>query len=62
MVSNDSNLVVTQHFALVAPIPMVVDQVSTVQVLVFPKIFHSELEAMQHSPPELYALHSSLLI
>jgi hypothetical protein len=51
-----------QHIVLAAPIAFVVNRVSMSQAPVIPDTPHSEFDAPQHSPPELYTLHSSLLI
>jgi hypothetical protein len=32
------------------------------QVIDFSEVSHADFEAPQHSPPELYTLHSSFLI
>ena len=51
-----------EHTALDVPIAAVVDHLSAPEVMVFAEITPSGFEAPQHSPPELYTLHSSLLI
>jgi hypothetical protein len=63
MVSSQSpSLLPTQHSVLNVPIAAVVDHRSAPEVIVFPAASLSRFEAPQHSPPELYTLHSALLI
>jgi hypothetical protein len=62
VVPNASMGIPIQHIALAAPIALVVDRVSMSQAPVIPDTLHFEYDAPQHSPPELYTLHSSLLI
>jgi hypothetical protein len=52
----------SQHAVLAAPVAFVVDQVSLFQLHVVPETVHFALAPPQHSPPKLFALHSSLLI
>jgi hypothetical protein len=63
MVSSQSPSVlpVTQ-VTLHAPVMVVADTLPSPFVLPLSEASHSDLEAPQHSPPELYTLHSSLLI
>jgi hypothetical protein len=44
------------------PVVDVADRVPTPQVLELAEAPRAEFAAPQHSPPELYTLHSSLLI
>ena len=52
----------SQQPVLAAPVAFVVDRISLFQLPVVPETFHPEFNPQQHSPPELYTLHSSLLI
>jgi hypothetical protein len=40
----------------------VADILATPQAIPYPESSHSDFDAPQHSPPELYTLHSSFLI
>jgi hypothetical protein len=60
--ANASNVLPAQHLTLSIPVTVVVDHFSTLDVPIFTQISRLGLEAPQHSPPELYTLHSSLLI
>lgn len=63
MVSGDaSNVLPAQHSTLSVPVAAVVDHLSTPEVPIFAPVSRVRSEAPQHSPPELYTLHSSLLI
>lgn len=63
MVSSPSPSVLpVEHAALNIPVAAVVDNLSAPEVVVIAEFSPSRFEAPQHSPPELYTLHSSLLI
>jgi hypothetical protein len=51
-----------EHTSLSVPVAAVVDNLSTPEVVVIAEFSPSRFEVPQHSPPELYTLHSSLLI
>jgi hypothetical protein len=51
-----------QQTALSLPAADVLVRLSAPEVIVIAKFSPSRFEAPQHSPPELYTLHSSLLI
>ena len=50
------------HVTLHAPVMVVTDLLASPQVTAYPEVSRLDLETPQHSPPELYTLHSSLLI
>ncbi len=50
------------HVTLHAPVMVVTDILASPQVMRFPEASRFDFEAPTHSPPELYTLHSSLLI
>jgi hypothetical protein len=50
------------HVALHAPVMVVTNVPASPQATPYPEVFRLDFEAPQHSPPELYTLHSSLLI
>jgi hypothetical protein len=63
MVSSQSPSVLpAEHTALNVPVAAVVDNLSAPEVVVIARLSPSRFDAPQHSPPELYTLHSSLLI
>jgi hypothetical protein len=63
MVSSSSPSVLpVEHAALNVPVAAVVDNLSAPEVVLIAEFSPSRFEAPQHSPPELYTLHSSLLI
>lgn len=63
MVSSHSPSVLpAEHSVLKIPVAAVVDHLSTPEVVAFADASLARFEALQHSPPELYALHSALLI
>ena len=45
-----------------APVMVVTDVLALPQTTPYPEVSRLDFEAPQHSPPELYTLHSSLLI
>jgi hypothetical protein len=63
MVSSQSPSVLpVAHVTLYAPVMVVTDILVSPQVAPYPAVSRLDFEAPQHSPPELYALYSSLLI
>jgi hypothetical protein len=50
------------HVTLHAPVMVVTNILVSPQAVPYPEVSRLDFEAPQHSPPELYALHSSLLI
>ncbi len=63
MVSSESPSVLpVAHVTLHAPLMVVSDIIPSPQVIPYPEASRLEFEAPQHSPPELYTLHASLLI
>jgi hypothetical protein len=63
MVSSQSPSVLpVAHVTLHAPVLVVTDLLASPQVTPYPEVSRLDLETPQHSPPELYTLHSSLLI
>ncbi len=62
MVSSQSPSVLpVAHVTLHVP-AMVVTEATSPQAMLYPETFRLDFEAPQHSPPELYTLHSSFLI
>src|SRR5258707_14844898 len=63
MVSSQSPSVLpVAHVTLHAPVMVATEILVSPQAITFPEASHMDFEARPHSPPELYALHSSLLI
>ena len=63
MVSSQSPSVLPiARVTLDAPVMVVADTLPSLLVLPLAEAAHPDLDAPQHSPPELYALHSSFLI
>jgi hypothetical protein len=63
MVSSQSPSVVpVAHVTLHAPVMVVTDVLASPQATPYAEVSRLDFEAPQHSPPELYTLHSSLLI
>jgi hypothetical protein len=63
MVSSQSPSVLpVAHVTLHAPMMVVTDVLASVQAAPYAEVSRLDFEAPQHSPPELYTLHSSLLI
>lgn len=50
------------HVTLHAPVMVVTDGITWSEATPYPEVSRLDFEAPQHSPPELYALNSSLLI
>jgi hypothetical protein len=63
MVSAQSpNVLPVSHVTFHAPVMLVSDILVSPQVMTYPEASRFDFEARPHSPPELYTLHSSLLI
>jgi hypothetical protein len=63
MVSAQSpNVLPVSHVTFYAPVMVVSDILASPQAMTYPEASRLDFEAPQHSPPELYTLHSSLLI
>jgi len=63
MVSSQSPSVLpAAHVTLHTPAMFVADILPLPQVIDFSEVSRADFEAPQHSPPELYTLHSSFLI
>src|SRR5229473_6023031 len=63
MVSSQSpNVLPVAHVTLYAPVLVVTDILASPRAMPYPEASRLEFEAPQHSPPELYTLHASLLI
>jgi hypothetical protein len=63
MVSSQSPSVLpVAHVTLHAPVMVVTDVLTSPQFTTYPQVSRLDFEVPQHSPPELYTLHSSLLI
>jgi hypothetical protein len=63
MVSSQSPSVLpVAHVTLHAPVMVVTDILASPQAMPYPEASRLDFEAPQHSPPELYTLHASLLI
>jgi hypothetical protein len=63
MVSAQSpNVLPVSHVTFHAPVMVVSDILALPQAMPYPEASRLDFEAPQHSPPELYTLHASLLI
>jgi hypothetical protein len=63
MVSSQSPSVLpVAQVTLHAPVMAVIDVLASSQATPYAEVSRLDFEAPQHSPPELYTLHSSLLI
>jgi hypothetical protein len=63
MVSPQSpNVLPVAHVTLHAPVMVVTDTLASPEAPPYTEVSRLDFEAPQHSPPELYTLHSSLLI
>lgn len=63
MVSSQAPSVVpSAHVTLVPPTMTVADLLPAPRLVVYSDVSHADFAAPQHSPPELYTLHSSFLI
>ncbi len=63
MVSSQSPSVLPiSHVTLQAPVMVVTDVLASPQATPYPEVSRLDFDAPQHAPPELYTLHSSLLI
>jgi hypothetical protein len=50
------------HVTLHAPVMVATDILESPQAMTYPEVSRLDFDAPTHSPPELYTLHSSLLI
>ena len=63
MVSSQSPSVLpAAHVTLHAPVMVATDTLESLQAMTYPELSRLDFHAPTHSPPELYTLHSSLLI
>jgi hypothetical protein len=63
MVSAQSpNVLPVPHVTLHAPVVVVSDILASPKAMTYPEASRFDFEAPQHSPPDLYTLHASLLI
>src|SRR5580692_8226369 len=63
MVSAQSpNVLPVAHVTLHAPVMVATDILASPRAMTYPEASRLDFEARPHSPPELYTLHSSLLI
>ena len=63
MVSSQSPSVLpVAHVTLHVPVMVATDILESPQVMPYPGVSRLDFDAPTHSPPELYTLHSSLLI
>ncbi len=63
MVSAQSpNVLPVSHVTLHAPVIVTADILASPQAMTYSEVSRLDFEAPGHSPPELYTLHSSLLI
>jgi hypothetical protein len=60
--SQSPSVLPVAHVMLHAPVMVVTDVLALPQTTPYPEVSRLNFEAPQHSPPELYTLHSSLLI
>src|ERR1700730_7446888 len=56
------NVLPVAHVTLHAPVMVVTDLLASPRAMMYPEASRLDFEARPHSPPELYTLHSSLLI
>lgn len=63
MVSAQSpNVLPVSHVTFHAPVMLATEILASPQAMMYPEASRLDFEAPTHSPPELYTLHSSLLI
>jgi hypothetical protein len=63
MVSSQSpSILPVAHVTLHVPVMVVTDILVSPRATPYPEAFRLDFEALQHSPPDLYTLHASLLI
>jgi hypothetical protein len=60
--TQSSNVLPVAHEALHVPVMVVTGILASPQTRPYPDGSRLDFEAPQHSPPDLYTLHSSLLI
>jgi hypothetical protein len=56
------NVLPVAHVTLHVPVMVATDILASPRAMTYPETSSLDFEAWSHSPPELYALHSSLLI
>jgi hypothetical protein len=63
MVSSQSpSILPVAHVTLHVPVMVVTDILASPWATPYPEAFRLDFEALQHSPPDLYTLHASLLV
>jgi len=60
--SQSPSVLPVAHVTLHAPVMVATDILASPQAMTYPEAFRLDFEVPPHSPPELYTLHSSLLI
>ena len=60
--SQSPSVLPAEHSVLSVPVATVVEHLSAPAIVMLAEVSQLRFEAPQHSPPELYTLHSSLLI
>jgi hypothetical protein len=60
--SQSPSVLPVAHVALHAPVMVAIDILESPQAMTYPEVSRLDFDAPTHSPPELYTLHSSLLI
>jgi hypothetical protein len=60
--SHAASILPTAHISLSAPAAVVTDYLQAHEIIGFAAVLRPQSEAPQHSPPDLYTLHASLLI
>jgi hypothetical protein len=62
VLSQSPSVLPVAHVALHAPVMVVTDIFASPKATPYPEASRLDFESPQHSPPELYTLHASLLI
>ena len=60
--SQSPSVLPVAHVTLHAPVMVATDILESPQTMMYPEVSRFDFDAPTHSPPELYALYSSLLI
>src|SRR5882724_1433801 len=60
--SQSPSVLPVAHVSLHAPVMVATDILESPQAVTYPEVSRLAFDAPTHSPPELYTLHSSLLI
>jgi len=60
--SQSPSVLPVAHVSLHAPVMVATDVLESPQAVTYPEVSRLAFDAPTHSPPELYTLHSSLLI